>query len=779
MERFADLLLRHPKAWTAGLGVLLLAALAYLGAVGIRFDNNLENFLPASDPLIQEYRAFVEAYEPDDDFIAVAFRVDDAFAYETLRDLGAISDTLAAIDGVQDVVSLTTAEGLRGTSTGIEVAPLVGRVTPDPARLAEQRRAVLTDSFAVRYVVNPPGTAVALFVRLDEGANTFERRGGVIREVEARMAGFPYDAHYSGFPYLRNNYVNKLRTETIKYVALSSVLILVVLGFLFRNWVGTLVPLAVVLLACMATVAIIMVTGAAIDVMTSTIFSIILVVGVADAMHLLAKYYAGLGRGLAKRAAVREMLVRLGAATFLTSATTAVGFITLAQSPIVPMQRFGIFTAVGVLVAFVISVVLLAAALLWAPQPTPAQVERLGRGTFDRLFGWIDGVAERRRWAILGASALLFAAGVFGAAGLRLNTFVNDDLGPRSEAYRHMVFFQENIVSPFSLDLLLKADEPEAFKEPARLQQVEAVAGYLRTRPEVSRVVSGVDLLEGLNRALHADSAEYARVPATRELAAQYLFLLELTDEDLLRRFLDYDLSEARIAVMMDDVGSDHMKGFRADLDSVLAVEAPDLQATQTGTIVLAANLADYLVGSLLWSIGLAFVFVSVLMGVLFKNAKLVLIALVPNVLPLVVVAGAMGVMGIDIKPATAVIFSIAFGIAVDDTIHVLARLRQEMAGGLALRPALRQTLLGTGRAVVLTSVVLLGGFGVLVTSEFQSVVYLGGLVSLTVALALFADLFLLPALLHVLKPDLGPPLPASVLAPGPSPAGTVPADLP
>ena len=764
MERLADLLLRHPKAWTAGLALLLVLAAAYLGAVGIRFDNNLENFLPAGDPLIQEYRAFVEDYEPDDDFIAVAFTVEDAFAYPTLRDLALLTDTLAAMDGVRDVVSLTTAEGLRGTATGIDVSPLVGRVVDDPARLAEQRRAVLADSFAVGYVVNPEGTAVALFVQLEEGANTFDQRDRVIREVEARMAAFPYEAHYSGFPYLRNNYVNKLRVETVKYVALSSVLILLVLGGLFRNWVGTLVPLSVVLLACMATVAIMMVTGAAIDVMTSTIFSIILVVGVADAMHLLAKYYAGLGRGLDKRAAVRETLVKLGAATFLTSATTAVGFITLSTSPIVPMQRFGVFTAVGVLVAFAVSIVLLGAILLWARTPTQEQVERIGRGSFDRLFLWVDRVAEHRRWAIVAMGALLLVLGGVGATGLRLNTFVNDDLGPNSEAYQHMTFFQDNIVSPFSLELLLQASEPEAFKEPERLRQVDRVADYLRAQPEVTRVVSGVDLLEGLNRALHADSAQYARVPASRELAAQYLFLLELTDEELLRRFLDYDLQEARLAIMMDDVGSARMKGFRADLDSVLAAEAPDLQATQTGTIVLAANLADYLVESLLWSIGLAFVFVSGLMGVLFRNAKLVLIALVPNVLPLVVIAGVMGIVGIDIKPATAVIFSIAFGIAVDDTIHVLARLRQEIAAGLPLREALRETLLGTGRAVVLTSIVLLGGFGVLMTSEFQSVVYLGGLVSLTVGLALFADLFLLPALLHILQPDLRPPPTASAV---------------
>jgi uncharacterized protein len=156
-----------------------------------------------------------------------------------------------------------------------------------------------------------------------------------------------------------------------------------------------------------------------------------------------------------------------------------------------------------------------------------------------------------------------------------------------------------------------------------------------------------------------------------------------------------------------------------------------------------------------MYSIGLAFLFISILMGVLFRNVRLVLISLIPNVIPLVVVAGAMGLAGIDIKPATAVIFTISFGIAVDDTIHFLARLRQELTLGKPLREAVRITILGTGKAIILTSVVLLGGFGSLLTSEFQSTMYMGLLVSATIGTALFADLLLLPALLHVLKPKV------------------------
>jgi uncharacterized protein len=209
----------------------------------------------------------------------------------------------------------------------------------------------------------------------------------------------------------------------------------------------------------------------------------------------------------------------------------------------------------------------------------------------------------------------------------------------------------------------------------------------------------------------------------------------------------------------MDDVGSARIQAFRDDFQAFLAETLPPgVTATTTGTIVLAADLSDYLVESLLLSIGLAFLFISLLMGALFRDVKLVLISLVPNVAPLVAIAGIMGATGIEIKPATAVIFSIAFGIAVDDTIHMLARLRQEVQAGHDLRVALRHTVVGTGKALILTSVILLGGFLVLTTSQFQSTMYMGFLVSATIGLALLADLFLLPALLHLLYPELARP---------------------
>jgi uncharacterized protein len=373
-----------------------------------------------------------------------------------------------------------------------------------------------------------------------------------------------------------------------------------------------------------------------------------------------------------------------------------------------------------------------------------------------RFLGRVDLFAERRpRW-IVAATAALLALAFWGAAQLRVNSFINDDLGPRTQTYQDIRFFEQRIVSPFRFEVLLSTDEPDAFLEPERLREVERIERYLQAQPFVSRTVSPVDLLKQLNRAMRGDSLEAYTLPASRELTAQYFLLLELTDEDFLRRFADFDYREVRLSAHMDDVGSERIQAFRDEFQHYLAQTLPpEVEATTTGTIVLAADLSEYLVSSLLRSIGLAFLFISILMGFLFRDVKLVLVSLVPNVIPLIMIAGIMGWVGIEIKPATAVIFSIAFGIAVDDTIHTLARLKQELQAGHELRVALRHTIVGTGKAIILTSVILLGGFLVLTFSAFQSTMYMGLLISATIGLALLADLLLLPALLHLLYPEM------------------------
>lgn len=759
MHRIADFLLQFPRTVFAVLLIASIGAGMYLLTGGLRFDYNLEGFLPAGDPTILAFNAFAETYEPDDVFVAVGFDVENVYAYETLRAIEAMTASLGEIEGVIGVTSLTSLENIRATDFGIEIAPVVERIDAHPDSLAALESRLRADSLAVGFVVNPTADATALLIQIDPDRNNYDERAAIIAEARARLVpwGDQFDFRWSGYPYLRNTYVETLQTEVVRSVALTTLVILLVLVWMFRSVRGVVIPLGVVWLGVLWTIFTIMAAGSAIDVLTSSTAAIILVVAVADSIHLLAKYYDGLAVGLVKREAIRQMVIRLGAATLMTSVTTAIGFGTLATSRVVPMQRFGVFTAAGVLLTFALSVALIAVLLQWTGAPKPRTVRRIGaKSGLARLLSRLDLFVERHPRRIVAVAGLFLVVALAGASQLRVNAFVNDDLGPRTQVYQDLRWFEQRIVSPFRFEVLLTTDEPDAFHDPALLREVERIEAFLAAQPFVTRTASPTDFLKQLNRTLNADEPAAYVLPEDRATVAQYFLLLELTDEDFLRRFADFDYSEVRISASMNDVGSDRVQAFRDDFQAFLAETLPDgVTASTTGSIVLSADLSSYLVESLLLSIGLAFVFIALLMGALFRSAKLVLIALVPNVLPLIGIAGIMGAAGIDIKPATAVIFSIAFGIAVDDSIHVLARLRQEMLAGRPLREALRTTITGTGKALILTSVILAAGFLMLTTSAFQSTTYMGLLVSATIVFALLADLLLLPALLYLFYPEL------------------------
>jgi uncharacterized protein len=371
-----------------------LALGLYLLLGGVRFDFNLEGFLPSGDPTIQAYRAFTEAYEPDDAFVVVGFETGgpgSAYGYGVLRDVEAMTAALEEIEGVEGVVSLTSLENVRADGFGgIEVAPVAGRLDPHPDSLAALQARLQADSLAVGYVVSRSGDAAALLVQMEPERNTYELRGALIAEAHAALAPWEatYDFRWSGFPYLRNAYVQTLQVEVVRSVALASLVIVLVLAFLFRSVRGVAIPMGVVWLGVLWTIAAMMLAGSAIDVMTSSTAAIILVVAVADSIHLLSKYLDGLAGGLRQREAIRQMVVRLGAATLLTSVTTAIGFATLATSRVVPMQRFGVFTAAGVLLTFVLSLALVTVLLLWTSPPKP-ETRAPGRRPKPRWPEWL------------------------------------------------------------------------------------------------------------------------------------------------------------------------------------------------------------------------------------------------------------------------------------------------------------------------------------------------------------------------------------------------------
>lgn len=756
MQKLAAFILDHSKAIMAIIGLTALAAL--YPALQIRTDFNLENFFPQDDPTISDYEYLEEEFGRDDNVMMVGFRSDSLFSRTVLSDLRAITDSAKTITHISDVRSLFSATEVQNTNNRLTFDSYLNADSLGTEDLPAIQQALTSDSFAEGFLLNKEANVTAFYLEITKGENNFSSRAEILDELDRILAPYQqtYDFKISGIPYYRNQYVSYLNEEMIFYVTISSILVILLLWGLYRSVTGVLFPILIVWLTILFTLAIMQLTGGYFEVMTSTLAPILLCVGIADSIHMISKYDDSRSQGVGRTNAIKEMITTLGSATFLTSITTAIGFGTLITSDIVPMQRFGAYTAIGVIVAFGVTIFLL---------PSLLSQFKIKRVFQDRSAAIFQFIKQGLKWAnkinqqhykkiTIGTLAATFLIG-FGLYSLKVNGKVFDELGPETEPKQHAQFFSENLTPPYPMEFIIDTKTENGITNPDFVKRLESFTEYLQANEEVARVISFNTLMKQMHRAMAPEKAEQNALPNSEQLLSQYLLLTEMNSDEALQRVSDFNYQKVRVSAQVFDVGSFRVNQLREDFGEYLSANFPDAEITTTGSTILSASLNSKIVNSLFKSIGLAFVLISILMAFLFRNFWMVIISLVPNILPLIITAGFMGFTGIDIKSSTAVIFSIAFGIAVDDSIHYMARLRIEMKRGKSLLEALPHTTQMTGKAIIITSLILIAGFGSLLTSVFTSTVYMGLLVGLTIFSAVIADLFLLPSLFYWIRPNI------------------------
>lgn len=757
MKRFGEIILAYPRLVIFGL--IIFAISAIYPAANIRTDFNLEGFYPDQDIVIQQYRILEEEFGRDDNTIIIGFKSDSLFSHKVLNDLFQISGRLNEIEYLDDVLSIWNAQ---------DISEVDGRLNFDPfldyKQLLEadydQLRVEMTRSPLLQgFLLNKEGTATSVVMVINQDHNSYPARNRIISLTNEILSDYSHDYtfHMSGIPYFRNQYVNMLNSEIVMYISISSLLIIMLLWYMYRTIWGILFPMIIVWTTLLFTIAIMQLTGGYLEIMSSTIAPILLCVGVADAVHMIAKYDDARESGMGKRPSIIEMLKTLGNATFLTSVTTAIGFASLLSSTVMPMKKFGIYTAVGVLIAYLVTIIFLPSALRLSRRK---KVVNTHSGTFyPYLYVWLTKVAAFNRLhyrSILVFGFIVTGIFLFGMKSLDVNARVFDDIGEDTQIMRDSKFFSENISPQFPMEFIIDTTVPDGVLSSEMLHKAAFLEEKLLEFPEIHRVVGIHTLLKEVHRVMVSEqSYSYAELPETDEAIAQYVLLLELNEADELYRFVDFNYQKMRVSAFTEDAGSRRINEIRDEINIIINEIFPEENTIITGTTILSADLTEKIVYSLVWSILLALTAITLIMVLLFKNSRLIIIALVPNLIPLVIVGGIMGFLDIDIKPSTAVIFTIALGIAVDDSIHYLARFRIEYLRRKSMMPAITATTIRTGRAIIVTSVILIAGFGTLITSAFTSTAMMGILVCSTIFSALFADLFILPALFYWLKPQL------------------------
>jgi predicted RND superfamily exporter protein len=484
--------------------------------------------------------------------------------------------------------------------------------------------------------------------------------------------------------------------------------------------------------------------------MLTVLPTIIFVVGMSDVVHILSKYFEELRLGKPKLKALGIAFREIGLATFLTSLTTAVGFLTLLTSSIQPIRNFGLYTAIGVFVAFLLAYSLLPAVLVLSKPPSIA-FKPINKVFWTRRlhlsFGWV----LRHKMTILLASIVVIALSAYGISRISVNNFILEDLKESHPLKQEFRFFESNLSGARPLELSLAYDDDVDPLSMEFLNASSRLDDYLKTHYEVQSLTSPSSFMSLVNYYSHGCNLDHYNIPDDQKSLDLLIVSLKKFDKDnKINLVINTEKHMARVAGSVGDYGRAYYDSLSVGLTGFMNSELSEapFSIKLTGTAHLIDLNNRLLSTTMIQGLLIAFLVVALIAGLMFRSIKMVVIALVPNILPLVLIAAVMGYSGIYLKVSTSVVFTIAFGIAVDDTIHFLSKFRIQLGKGHHMLYALKRTYISTGKAIVVTTLILCAGFFSLIFSDFLGTFYIGLLIGLTLVFAVLADLVLLPVLI-------------------------------
>jgi predicted RND superfamily exporter protein len=778
--------------WTVLVCTLVFVATCMGGLPRLTVDVSFEAFLHADDPVRVTYDAFREQFGRDERVIVSVERgtegrrEGDVFDIEFLARLRDLHESIESrVPYVDDVTSLVNARDTRGEGDTLVVEDFLDPWPRDDAELAVLRDRAIANPLFRNNVISSDAQTTTIMLELQlytsamsenddlEGFDSNDAESDepppllssgetaelvhALKTVLSEFEGPDFVLHIAGSPVMLNDVSGSMLRDMPRFAALAIATIAGFLFLLFRRFVAVVTPLVVVILSVLSTFGLMGWSGTSIHVPTQILPSFLLAVGVGDAVHLLAIFYENLRKGETREDALAHALGHSGLALVLTSVTTAAGLASFATAGLAPVAALGLFAPIGVMVALALSLTLLPAMIQILPLRLPRQqTESDGLNRLDRVLVGFGRFATRNPNPIIATSALLLVLAGISASFLTLSHDPLSWLDEETEIVQGTRHIDHALGGSVSFEILVTSEEPNGVRQPDVLSQMALLgASYETLRRDdlvAAQTTSLADVVKEINRALNEDREEAYTIPDDAALISQELLLFENTGTDDLEEMVDSGYRTARISARMP--WRDAVR-YRSYLDMV-ETEAQSMlgshgQVSMTGVMPLLVRSTSAVVTSIARSYVLAFAIITPLMILLLGNLRLGLLAMIPNLAPIILALGLMGIAGLPLDAFSLLFGGIALGLAVDDTIHFMHNYRRYREDGQDCETAVTTTLLSTGRAMLITTIVLSTGFLGFVLTSMHNLTNLGILVSFAIVVAFFADVLLAPALLAAL----------------------------
>ncbi len=759
-EKIASFILRKRFAILAVIGTITVLMAWNARRVQIRYD--FAQMLPATDSTYIEYEQFIDRFGEDGNVLMIGLQDSNLFQLEKFNAWYDLGEEFLQLDGVDEVVSVARMYNLTRDDSlkKFQFVRLLDSKPTTQSELDSIKNAIYGLPFYEGVLFNEKNDVTLMGITVsDEVLDTKKRNHLVVKIQEIGnlySEKYGLDLHYSGLPFIRSKISMLVSGELVEFIAFAALATAIILYFFFRSFKVVMFSMLVVAFGVTWCFGLIGMLGYKLTVLNGLIPPLIIIIGIPNCIFFLNKYQSEIKRHGGQARALTKSIKKVGNAILLTNVTTASGFAAfiLIESQIV--KEFGVIASLSILSVFVLSILLIPIIFSMLAPPSEKHVKHLDRKFIQNIVNkLVLIVTSYRPWVYVSTVVLLVFGGI-GISKMVSTGNIVDDLPKNDPLYLDLKFFEKhfNGVMPFEIEIDTK--KKGKVISTATIKRIDKLQGLLAEYPQFSRPISIVEVLKYSRQAFYYGKTSKYDLPSSRERS----FILDYVpsgdgNDNLLRSFLDSNKQITRVSSYIEDIGTNELRDLKADIapkiDSIFSPEDYDVTLTGTSVVFLKSN--DYLIKNLVVSLALAIVIISIIMAFMFSSFRMVAVSLLPNIIPLIITAALMGYFGIPIKTSTILVFSIAFGISVDDTIHFLAKYRQELKSySWNIRTAVILALKEVGVSMIYTSIVLFCGFFIFTMSTFGGTVALGLLTAITLFVAMFSNLIILPSLILSLE---------------------------
>jgi uncharacterized protein len=754
------LILRNRLANLIIIGLITL----FMGWQGSKVQMSYEfaKMLPSSDTASIVYEQFKEIFGQDGSVMFAGLQDDRLFELEHFKAWHKLTEEVLDIEGVEEVVSITRMYQLirNDSLKKFDFLPVMKRVPESQEELDSLKNVIFSLPFYDGLLYNSETNVSMMMITLDKDILNTKNRVALVHEIKNTLDAFTkeYDIElrYSGLPYIRTITAEKIQHELMLFVFLSLVIAFIILITFFRSVKNVTFIILIVLITVVFMFGILQLLGYKITVLTGILPPLLIVIGVENSIFLLNKYYSEFFIHKNKIKALSRVIRRIGAANFLTNATTAAGFAAFIITGNEMLVEFGIVASINILAAYIISLFMIPIVFSYLPEPRPKDYQHFEKGNVNNILKKIVYVVLNHRNKVYIVSAALIVAAIFGVTKLKTTGNVVDDISHKDQMYKDLMFFEEHFKGVMPFEISIDTHRKRGVLRASTISKIDQLQDTLAAYPQFSKPLSIVELVKFSKQAFFRGDASFYSLPNSQERNFILSYIPDFKGEKrtIMNSFVDTSLQVTRVSVQLANVTTKQIDSIQQSLMPKIDSIFPSTEYTviNTGTSVVFLKGTNYLVSNLISSLLLALVVIALLMALTFSSFKMIVISLIPNLIPQLLTAAMMGYAGISIKPSTILIFSIALGISVDNTIHFLSRYRQQLLlNNWKIHESVLAALLETGFSMIYSAVVLFFGFAIFILSSFGGTEALGYLVSFTLIVAMLSNLFVLPSLLLTL----------------------------